>query len=52
MFDQGETKVFKPYLNRYRAPYKSSYSTSPLWYSVKRASAHIIVLSSYSAFGE
>jgi hypothetical protein len=50
--DQGETEVFKPYLNRYRVPYKSSNSTSPLWYSIKRASAHIIVLSSYSEYGE
>eukprot|EP00250_Pteridium_aquilinum_P005407 c15500_g1_i1 orf=469-1836(-) len=48
----GETKPFKPYLNRYHVPYKASNSTSPLWYSVKRASAHIIILSSYSAYGK
>ncbi|CAI0437886.1 unnamed protein product [Linum tenue] len=47
----GETKPFKPYLHRYHVPYKASGSTSPLWYSVKIASAHIIVLSSYSAYG-
>ncbi|KAI5078548.1 hypothetical protein GOP47_0006219 [Adiantum capillus-veneris] len=49
--DVGETEPFKPYLSRYPTPYHASNSTSPLWYSVKRASAHIIVLSSYSAFG-
>lgn len=48
----GETKPFKPYTHRYRIPYRSSGSTSPLWYSIKRASAHIIVLSSYSAYGK
>ncbi|PWA99271.1 purple acid phosphatase [Artemisia annua] len=47
----GETKPFKPFLHRYRVPYKASGSTEPLWYSIKRASAYIIVLSSYSAFG-
>ncbi|KAG9142505.1 hypothetical protein Leryth_017015 [Lithospermum erythrorhizon] len=48
----GETKPFKPFTHRYRTPYKSSGSSSPLWYSIKRASAHIIVLSSYSAYGK
>ncbi|CAN6439362.1 unnamed protein product [Victoria cruziana] len=48
----GETEPFKPYLHRYHVPYKSSGSTSPLWYSIKRASAYIIVLSSYSAYGK
>ena len=48
---QGETQAFKPYKNRYHVPYRASKSTSPLWYSIKRASAYIIVLSSYSAFG-
>ncbi|KAJ8434981.1 hypothetical protein Cgig2_027824 [Carnegiea gigantea] len=33
-------------------PYKASESTNPLWYAVRRASAHIIVLSSYSPFGK
>ncbi|KAH7678036.1 Acid phosphatase protein [Dioscorea alata] len=47
----GETTLFKPYMHRYPVPYKASGSTSPLWYAIKRASAHIIVLSSYSAFG-
>jgi hypothetical protein len=49
---QGETKPFKPYKSRYFVPYRASQSTSPLWYSIKRASAHIIVLSSYSAYGK
>ncbi|KAK2379641.1 hypothetical protein P8452_36051 [Trifolium repens] len=48
----GETKPFKPYSHRYRTPYKASQSTSPFWYSIKRASAHIIVLASYSAYGK
>ncbi|PSS29462.1 Purple acid phosphatase [Actinidia chinensis var. chinensis] len=49
---QGETKPFKPYTHRYRVPYKASDSTAPFWYSIKRASAYIIVLSSYSAYGK
>lgn len=49
---QGETKPFKPYSHRYRTPYKSSQSTSPFWYSIKRGPAYIIVLASYSAYGE
>ncbi|KAG8492108.1 hypothetical protein CXB51_015737 [Gossypium anomalum] len=49
---QEETTPFKPYTHRYYVPYESSRSTSPLWYSIKRASAYIIVLSSYSAYGE
>ncbi|KAK1296140.1 Purple acid phosphatase 2 [Acorus calamus] len=48
----GETKPFKPFTHRYRTPYRASDSTSPLWYSIKRASAYIIVLSSYSAYGK
>ncbi|KAL2329346.1 hypothetical protein Fmac_022773 [Flemingia macrophylla] len=47
----GETVPFKPYSHRYRVPYRASQSTSPFWYSIKRASAHIIVLASYSAYG-
>ncbi|XP_042500943.1 purple acid phosphatase 2-like [Macadamia integrifolia] len=47
----GETIPFKPYTHRYPVPYEASKSTSPLWYSIKRASAYIIVLSSYSAYG-
>ncbi|KAM0953568.1 putative Acid phosphatase [Dioscorea sansibarensis] len=47
----GETTLFKPYMHRYPVPYKASGSTSPLWYGIKRVSTHIIVLSSYSAFG-
>ncbi|KAK7263875.1 hypothetical protein RJT34_31473 [Clitoria ternatea] len=48
----GETIPFKPYTHRYHVPYKASQSTAPYWYSVKRASAHIIVLASYSAYGK
>ncbi|KAE9586737.1 hypothetical protein Lal_00004477 [Lupinus albus] len=48
----GETRPFKPYTSRYYVPYRESNSTSPLWYSIKRASVYIIVLSSYSAFGK
>ncbi|XP_031273856.1 purple acid phosphatase 10-like [Pistacia vera] len=47
----GETTPFKPYTHRYHVPFKASGSTTPLWYSIKRASAYIIVLSSYSAVG-
>jgi hypothetical protein len=48
---QGETKPFKPFSHRYPTPYKASGSTAPYWYSIKRASAYIIVLASYSAYG-
>ncbi|WZZ85579.1 hypothetical protein YC2023_114158 [Brassica napus] len=48
----GETKPFKPFLNRYRTPYRSSGSTEPFWYSIKRGPAYIIVLASYSAYGK
>lgn len=48
--DLGETSTFKPYLHRYRTPYLASSSSSQMWYAVRRASAHIIVLSSYSPF--
>ncbi|XP_047093607.1 purple acid phosphatase 2-like [Lolium rigidum] len=48
----GETKPFKPYSQRYPTPYKASGSTAPYWYSIKRASAYIIVLASYSAYGK
>ncbi|XP_011626417.1 bifunctional purple acid phosphatase 26 [Amborella trichopoda] len=46
----GESAPFKPYLHRYATPYMASESSSPLWYAIRRASAHIIVLSSYSPF--
>lgn len=52
LFVKGESEPFKPYKNRFHVPYKASGSTSPLWYSIKRASAYVIVLSSYSAFGK
>nr|QDK54967.1 purple acid phosphatase 12 [Stylosanthes guianensis] len=48
----GESRAFKVYTSRYHVPYKASGSTSPLWYSIKRASAYVIVMSSYSAFGK
>ncbi|XP_073045674.1 purple acid phosphatase 2-like [Primulina eburnea] len=50
--DIGETKPFKPFTRRYHVPYEASDSSAPLWYSIKRASAYIIVLSSYSAYGK
>ncbi|KAM6553321.1 hypothetical protein CsatB_014083 [Cannabis sativa] len=46
----GEMTTFKNYLNRYTTPYKACNSSDPLWYSIRRASAHIIVLSSYSPY--
>ncbi|XP_074557303.1 purple acid phosphatase 2-like isoform X1 [Curcuma longa] len=48
----GETEPFKPFRHRYHVPYKASGSTAPFWYSIKRGSAYIIVLASYSAFGK
>ncbi|KDP30232.1 hypothetical protein JCGZ_17014 [Jatropha curcas] len=45
-----EVVPFKSYLQRYPTPYLASKSSSPLWYAIRRASAHIIVLSSYSPF--
>ncbi|XP_047319028.1 purple acid phosphatase 5-like [Impatiens glandulifera] len=47
-----EYTPFKPYTHRYRVPYRASKSTSPLWYSIKRASSYIIALSSYSAYSK
>ncbi|XP_010250242.1 PREDICTED: bifunctional purple acid phosphatase 26-like [Nelumbo nucifera] len=46
----GELDPFKSYLYRYTTPYMASGSSSPLWYAIRRASAHIIVLCSYSPF--
>ncbi|KAK6945163.1 Calcineurin-like phosphoesterase domain, ApaH type, partial [Dillenia turbinata] len=46
----GEVVPFKSYLHRYATPHAASQSSSPLWYAIRRASAHIIVLSSYSPF--
>ncbi|KAJ4897018.1 Purple acid phosphatase 10 [Raphanus sativus] len=48
----GENKPFKPFKNRYRTPHRSSGSTEPFWYSIKRGPAYIIVLASYSAYGK
>ncbi|XP_038990476.1 purple acid phosphatase 2-like isoform X1 [Phoenix dactylifera] len=48
----GEKVPFKPYSHRYHVPYRASGSTSPFWYSIRRASAYIIVLASYSAYGK
>ncbi|KAL6603977.1 hypothetical protein ACP70R_044338 [Stipagrostis hirtigluma subsp. patula] len=50
--EHGETAPFKPFTHRYPTPYLASGSTAPLWYSVKLASAHVVVLSSYSAYGK
>lgn len=47
---QGEVVPFKSYLQRYATPYAACRSSNPLWYAIRRASAHIIVLSSYSPF--
>ncbi|OVA09857.1 Phosphoesterase domain [Macleaya cordata] len=46
----GEVRPFKSYLHRYATPFLASKSSNPLWYAIRRASAHIIVLSSYSPF--
>ncbi|XP_019156107.1 PREDICTED: purple acid phosphatase 1-like isoform X3 [Ipomoea nil] len=48
----GEYQPFVPFTNRYPTPFEASGSGDPLWYSIKRASAHIIVLSSYSGFSK
>ncbi|KAI5314098.1 Hypothetical predicted protein [Prunus dulcis] len=48
----GEYKPFKPYTHRYNVPHKASGSPAPFFYSIKRASAYIIVLSSYTAYGQ
>ncbi|XP_077237977.1 purple acid phosphatase 26 isoform X2 [Tasmannia lanceolata] len=46
----GEVVPFKSFLHRYTTPFLACKSNSPLWYAIRRASAHIIVLSSYSPF--
>ncbi|KAK6941710.1 Calcineurin-like phosphoesterase domain, ApaH type [Dillenia turbinata] len=46
----GEVVPFKSYLHRYATPHAASQSSTPLWYAIRRASAHIIMLSSYSPF--
>ncbi|KAK8505396.1 hypothetical protein V6N13_045835 [Hibiscus sabdariffa] len=48
MPDVGEVMPFKSYLHRFSTPHLASRSNNPLWYAIRRASAHIIVLSSYS----
>ncbi|KAE8658244.1 hypothetical protein F3Y22_tig00116973pilonHSYRG00035 [Hibiscus syriacus] len=48
MPDVGEVIPFKSYLHRFSTPHLASRSNNPLWYAIRRASAHIIVLSSYS----
>ncbi|XP_051152603.1 bifunctional purple acid phosphatase 26 [Andrographis paniculata] len=45
-----EVIPFRNYIHRYPTPHLASESSSPLWYAVRRGSAHIIVLSSYSPF--
>ncbi|GJN17551.1 hypothetical protein PR202_gb04628 [Eleusine coracana subsp. coracana] len=44
---QGETKPIKSYSHRYPTPYMASGSTAPYWFSIKRASAYIIIRASY-----
>ncbi|XP_047948586.1 bifunctional purple acid phosphatase 26-like isoform X2 [Salvia hispanica] len=46
----GEVIPFRNYVYRYPTPHHTSGSSNPLWYAVRRASAHIIVLSTYSPF--
>lgn len=46
----GEVDPFKSFLQRYTTPYTASKSTNPLWYAIRRASAHVIVLCSYCPF--
>ncbi|KAM7511577.1 hypothetical protein LguiB_010452 [Lonicera macranthoides] len=46
----GEVIPFRSYLERYPTPHLASNSSNPLWYAFRRASAHIIVLSSYSPY--
>ncbi|KAK7264868.1 hypothetical protein RJT34_32481 [Clitoria ternatea] len=46
----GEVDPFKNYLHRYTTPHLASKSSTPLWYAIRRASAHIIVLNSYSPY--
>ncbi|KAF6158100.1 hypothetical protein GIB67_014894 [Kingdonia uniflora] len=48
--EMGEVQPFRNYLYRYSTPFLAARSTSPLWYAIRRASAHVIVLSSYSPF--
>lgn len=48
----SEITPFKPFNHRFPTPYWATNSTSPQWYSVRRGPAHIIVLSSYSAYGK
>ncbi|KAG8656838.1 bifunctional purple acid phosphatase 26 [Manihot esculenta] len=52
MPEMGEVLPFKSYLHRFPTPHTASRSTNPLWYAVRRASAHIIVLSSYSSYAK
>ncbi|KAI3894479.1 hypothetical protein MKX03_013810 [Papaver bracteatum] len=50
MPELGEVRPFKNFKHRYTTPFQASKSSEPLWYAIRRASAHIIVLSSYSPF--
>ncbi|KAL6876449.1 hypothetical protein ACP4OV_013021 [Aristida adscensionis] len=51
-FDPKTGETFKPFTHRFPTPYLAAGSTQPFWYSVKVASAHVVVLSSYSDYGE
>lgn len=48
----GEITPFKPFNHRFPTPHDASSSSSPQWYAIKRGPVHIIVLSSYSAYGK
>ncbi|KAL6603975.1 hypothetical protein ACP70R_044336 [Stipagrostis hirtigluma subsp. patula] len=48
----NETVAFKSFTHRYPTPYQAAGSSEPFWYSVKLASAHIIVLACYSDYSE
>ncbi|KAI3894481.1 hypothetical protein MKX03_013812 [Papaver bracteatum] len=50
MPELGEVLPFKNFIHRYATPFLASKSSDPVWYAIRRASAHIIVLSSYSPF--
>ncbi|XP_066363239.1 purple acid phosphatase 2-like [Miscanthus floridulus] len=48
----GEPAPFKPFAHRYPTPRRFAPAATPFWYSVRIASAHVVVLASYSAYGK
>ncbi|KAI3908435.1 hypothetical protein MKW92_040889 [Papaver armeniacum] len=50
MLELGEVLPFKKFIHNYATPFVASKSSDHVWYAIRRASAHIIVLSSYSPF--